>query len=182
LRTGRRLESGAPPARCVGVERELGYHQRLSPDVPDRSVHLPFVVLEDPELGAPLGQPLRSVRRIPRLHSEKDQKARPDARHFLAVGSDRRPGDPLEERPHEAIPAAPPRGFPKTCSRSTASTPSTLSTAFITSRRCARSRTSTTNAPRAFRSFALMPAVRMLVLVVEMAFAMSARRLLRSWP
>jgi hypothetical protein len=93
-------EARAVALARVAVERELGDAEQLAADVADRQVQLAFGVLEDAQPLELAGQPVGLLGGVARPHAEQHQQPEADAGDLVAVDLDRRPADPLDERPH----------------------------------------------------------------------------------
>src|SRR5882724_6534213 len=93
-------ESWPGPLPGVPEERELGHREHPAAGVEHRAVHLPFLVLEDPQVGHLVGQPARVVLGIRLPDAHQDAESPPDAAGDGAVDEDRGLAHPLYDRAH----------------------------------------------------------------------------------
>ncbi len=72
--------------------------------LPERLVHSPLGVVEDPQRPHLVGEPVGVVRCVAAPHPEQDEHPRADLRHPLALDVDGGLADPLDERSHLRLP------------------------------------------------------------------------------
>jgi hypothetical protein len=92
-------EGGAVALAGLAVEGELGDDEDLAVRA-QRLVHLAVGVLEDPQRGDLVGQPVAVGLGVVVGHAQEHQQARADRGHDLAVDRHRRGGDPLDKGAH----------------------------------------------------------------------------------
>ena len=100
---GRRRRAGEarPVAPAgVGVEGELRDGEQLAAGVAQREVHVPLVVVEDPQGGDLGGQPGRRGRRIVGTHSYEGEKTAAHDGHVAALDGHARLLDALQQHSH----------------------------------------------------------------------------------
>lgn len=94
------IEAGTTPLSAIAVQGELGDNQQLGSDVTRAEVHLAGVVVENPETGDFVHQPVRILIRVFPFDSQQDQKSAGNGTGNFAVGLDPRTGDSLQDRFH----------------------------------------------------------------------------------
>lgn len=80
---------------CIGTEGKLRYHQRLSPDIEQRAVHLTRLILKHAQQGGFFCEQNRLRLGIPLHHAEQDKKSLTRFSNRFALYGDARMRNPL---------------------------------------------------------------------------------------